>query len=228
MRLMIAFASAMLAVTSGLAAEKAAAPKPPPKVVLVGDSIRMSYAPIVKTELAGKAIIVSPAPNGGDSRNVLKHLDEWVIREKPDVVHFNCGIHDTKQSKSTGTFQVPPAQYQANLRKIVTRIRKETGAVVLFATSTPIVDDRAAKARTQEDYKLTQASIDQYNTLALQVMNDLKVPVDDLRAALPDAQATAKIMTPDGVHFIAEGQDRLGKQVAAFVTQHLPSDTPPR
>ena len=28
---------------------------------------------------------------------MLKNLDEWVIRQQPAVVHFNCGIHDTKE-----------------------------------------------------------------------------------------------------------------------------------
>ena len=106
-----------------------------PKVVLVGDSIRMSYAPLVEKELAGKAVIISAKANGGDSNNVLKNLDEWVTRQQPAVVHFNCGIHDTKKFKSTGRFQVPPDQYEANLRKIVDRIRSQTKATVLFATT---------------------------------------------------------------------------------------------
>src|SRR5690242_6649963 len=38
--------------------------KPLPKIVLVGDSIRMGYAPLVAKNLDGKAIVVSPAPNG--------------------------------------------------------------------------------------------------------------------------------------------------------------------
>ncbi|AGA27586.1 SGNH/GDSL hydrolase family protein [Singulisphaera acidiphila] len=224
MRLMTRLVPAMIAVTSvsALATE-------PAKVVLIGDSIRLGYAPTVEAELAGKVKIISPKPNGGDSQNVLKHLDEWVIREQPAVVHFNCGIHDTKKSKTTGTFQVSPKQYEANLREIIARIRKETGAVVLFATSTPILDDRAAQARTKADYELLQASIDQYNQIALKVMDELKVPVDDLRTALPDdSVATAKIMTTDGVHFSPEGRERLGKQVAAFISQHLPSGAPPR
>jgi predicted NodU family carbamoyl transferase len=46
--------------------------------------------------------------------------------------------------KSTSRFQVPPEQYEANLRKIVERIRQETGAVVLFATSTPMLGKAVA------------------------------------------------------------------------------------
>ena len=79
--------------------------------------------------------------------------------------HHNCQgdyrshtVHDTKKSKTTGTFQVPPEQYEANLRKIVERIRRETKATVLFATTTPIIDDRAAQGRTKAEYELLEAS----------------------------------------------------------------------
>src|SRR5690242_14324262 len=77
-----------------------------PKVVLIGDSIRLGYAPLVAKRLAGQAVVVSPAANGGDSANVLKHLDEWVLREKPDVIHLNCGLHDLKQAKRDRRYQV--------------------------------------------------------------------------------------------------------------------------
>ena len=43
------------------------APNPPlPKVVLIGDSIRLGYAPLVAKRLEGKAVVVSPPANGGD------------------------------------------------------------------------------------------------------------------------------------------------------------------
>jgi hypothetical protein len=94
--------------------------------------------------LAGQAVVVSPQANGGDSSRVLQNLDEWAIREQPAVVHFNCGIHDTKKSKTTGKFQVPPDEYAANLRSIVERLRKETKAIVIFGLTTPVDDARAA------------------------------------------------------------------------------------
>ena len=109
------------------------------KVVLVGDSIRLSYAPLVAKQLEGTAVVVSPQANGGDSGNVLKNLDRWVIREKPTLVHFNCGIHDTKKFKSTGKFQVSPNEYEANLRKIVERTRRDQHAKMI---ATRIVDNR--------------------------------------------------------------------------------------
>ena len=195
-----------------------------PKVVLVGDSIRLSYAEAVSKHLAGKAVVVSPKANGGDSSNVLKHLGAWVIREQPDVVHFNCGIHDTKKFTETGKFQVSPEQYEANLRSIVKRIRAETGAVVLFATTTPILNNRAASARRGRDYVLLGESVTQYNEIAVEVMRDLDVPINDLHTTLSKPQApqtTDTLIGNDGVHLTPEGRGLLAEQVTAFVTRHL-------
>src|SRR5262245_46150553 len=96
----------LLAVAPLAARQPPAANPLPPKVVLIGDSIRLGYAPLVAKKLEAKAVVVSPPPNGGDSANVLKNLGEWVLREKPDLVHFNCGLHDLKLAKATKVHQV--------------------------------------------------------------------------------------------------------------------------
>ena len=194
-----------------------------PKVVLIGDSIRMSYAPIVAKQLEGKAVIVEAKANGGDSSNVLAHLKEWAISEQPEIVHFNCGIHDTKKDKTNGTFQTPPEKYATNLKKIVETIRKETKAKVIFATTTPIVDERAAKQREKASYELLDASTVQYNEIALRVMKELDVPVDDVRAAAGTGDELGKRMSNDGVHFTDEGRKKLGMAVAEFIERQLPA-----
>jgi lysophospholipase L1-like esterase len=199
------------------------AQEPLPKVVLLGDSIRLGYAPMVAKLFAGKAIIVSPKANGGDSANTLKNLEAWAIREKPDIVHFNCGIHDVKKSKKTGEHQVPAQQYEANLRRIVERLRKETKATVLFATTTPILDERAAKSRAKAEYELLDASATEYNAIARKVMKELNVPVNDLRAVMPDAATRGKFISADGIHFTQEGREKLAAAVADAVSRHLPS-----
>ena len=116
-----------------------------PRMVLVGDSIRLGYAPGVAARLAGKAVVISPAENGGDSANVLTHLNEWVLRQKPDVVHLNCGLHDLKRAKKDGHHQIEMDRYADNLRRIVARIREGTDAALVFADTTPILDDRHAQ-----------------------------------------------------------------------------------
>ncbi|HEX5270472.1 MAG TPA: hypothetical protein VFW33_08305 [Gemmataceae bacterium] len=94
-----------------------------PTVVLVGDSIRLGYAPLVAKRLDGKARVVSVEANGGDSANVLKHLEEWAIRAKPAVIHFNCGLHDLKRFQKDRRYQVDLERYEANLRQIIARLR---------------------------------------------------------------------------------------------------------
>ena len=199
----------------------AAEPEKLPKVVLIGDSIRMGYASTVAKKLEGKAVIVQSKANGGDSKNVLAKIKELAVAEQPDIVHFNCGIHDTKKDKKAGTYQVPPKEYEANLRKIVETIRKETKATVIFATTTPIVDERAAKGRAEAAYELLDASTVEYNAIALKVMKELNVPVNDLRAVVGEAEERSKLITQDGVHYTAAGQAKLGEAVAEFVGKYL-------
>lgn len=193
-----------------------------PKVVLLGDSIRLSYTPYVEKALAGQAVVVSPKANGGDSSRVLQNLDEWAIREQPAVVHFNCGIHDTKRSKSTGQFQVSPDDYAANLRKIVERLRRETKAVIIFALTTPVDDARAAKGRQKVDYELLETSAAKYNEIALAVMRELDVPVNDLRTALGAPAEQQRLLGGDGIHFTAAGYEKLGSAVANEIRRQLP------
>ena len=57
-----------------------------PALVLIGDSIRNGYCEHVVRELADEVAVFAPAQNGGDSRNVLAHLDEWVLKQQPDLV----------------------------------------------------------------------------------------------------------------------------------------------
>lgn len=191
-----------------------------PKVALIGDSIRLSYAPTVIARLKGQTVIVSPKANGGDSANVLKNLERWVINERPDVVHFNCGIHDTKFYAAKKQFQVSPKQYEANLRAIVDRIRKATKAAVLFATTTPILDDRALASRKNRRYTLTAEAVERYNAIARRVMLELKVPVNDLHATINQGES-ASLIGADGVHLTGEARALLGRQVAGFVRKHI-------
>lgn len=193
-----------------------------PKVVLLGDSIRLSYLATVKEELEGKALVVSPQANGGDTERTLKNLEAWAINQRPAVIHFNCGIHDTKKFAATGNYQVQPEQYEANLRKIVALLKEKTDAKLIFATSTPILDDRAAEVRQGKDYALLNDSIEKYNLIAKSVMTELQVPVNDLNQVLKDAPVPLEaLIVADGVHMAPDAQKLLGKRVAEFVLQQM-------
>ena len=84
----------------------------------------MGYAPLVAERLAGKAIVISAKANGEDTANVLRNLDEWVIKVQPAAVHINAGLHDLKVKDKS--YQVPLAGYEKNLNTILERIRTGT------------------------------------------------------------------------------------------------------
>ncbi len=190
----------------------------PPRIVLVGDSIWLGYAPRLADRLAGKAVVIGSTENGGDSASVLAHLDEWVLRQKPDVVHLNCGLHDLKRSKKDGRHQVEINEYINNLRKIVSRIREGTDAAIVFADTTPILDDR--HARRGADFDRTEADVRKYNAAAIALMGELGVPVHDLHWVVEQGGAET-MLGPDGTHYTDAGSDRLAEAVADCVLRQV-------
>jgi lysophospholipase L1-like esterase len=203
-------------------------------VILLGDSIRGGYAPLVAKRLAGRAIVVNPDVGTGDSSSLLALLDRLVLKENPAIVHFNCGLHDIKVSKTKKVRQVELVRYEANLRTIVKRLRSETGARLVFANTTPILDDRHAKRGA--DFDRFEADVERYNAVAERVMKELDVPVDDLHWVVEE-NGTEKMLGGDGTHYGREGYERLAEAVADSVlrrweeskapTRYVPSKADP-
>ncbi|MEJ7637768.1 MAG: GDSL-type esterase/lipase family protein [Singulisphaera sp.] len=202
--------SGLCLAASPLAKEEAPAL---PVVVLIGDSIRMGYAPVVAEKLKGVAEVVGAKENGGDSRNVLKNLDAWAVAPKPAVIHFNAGLHDLKADTKTGTHQVELDAYRANLERIVKRLEAETSARLIFATTTPVIDERH---RAAKPFSREEADVEAYNRAAMAIMKkSAQVVVDDLHALAKGLGPGS--MTADGVHFTKEGSEALGEQVASAI-----------
>jgi len=78
-----------------------------PKVVLVADSIRSGIRARRGSLPVRKGRRGKHRCQRRRQRNVLRNLEEWVIREKPDIVHLNAGLHDLKVSRQTREYQVP-------------------------------------------------------------------------------------------------------------------------
>jgi lysophospholipase L1-like esterase len=202
--------------TSAATAAKPDTEKSLPTIVLIGDSIRMGYAPAVTEMLNDKAHVVAAKENGGDTTRVLANLDEWAIANKPTVVHFNCGLHDLKVSRKTNKPHVSIEDYEKNLREIVDRLQKATKARLIFATTTPIRDELHAKRGGGFDRH--EADVKRYNDVALEVMKEKGVEIDDLHAVVTEA-GVAKIQRTDGTHYTPDGSKTLAKAVVKSVTK---------
>lgn len=184
------------------------------RVILVGDSIRLDYQPWVAAGLADVATVTGPAENGGDSRNLLAHLDDWVIRQAPDIVHLNCGLHDIKRERGAGNCAVSLGEYADNVDEILARLQRETGAVLAWATTTPVIDARHAAHKT---FDRRLADVVAYNAVAVRVAAARGVVVNDLYGVVVGAGAEA-LLSYDGIHFTADGKRMLGSAVAGFLS----------
>ena len=114
-----------------------------PNVLLLGDSIRMSYQQAVTDLLQGKANVCGPLDNCQYSLFTLSSLDRWIATlGKPDIVHWNNGLHDCGHNPGRNPVQIPMDMYRDNLAFILERLRYLTPNVI-WATNTPVHSDRA-------------------------------------------------------------------------------------
>ncbi len=202
-----------------------------PRVLLIGDSISIGYTLPVRAALEGKANVHRPSTNCGPTTNGLNSLDAW-LGEKPwDVIHFNWGLHDLKYMGPQGANladpndpndpknhqQVPPEAYEANLRKLVARL-KQTKAKLIWRNTTPIPQGSAG--RVVDDAA-------KYNAIAAKIMKENNIPTQDLHAFVVPIQD--EIMLPANVHFTKEGYDKLAREVANAITAAIsnPYNNPP-
>jgi hypothetical protein len=207
-------------------AKNAAAEKPLPRVLILGDSISMGYTPHVQKLLDGKAVVVRPDENCGPTTRGLERLDDWLGDATWDAIHFNFGLHDLKYinaqgdrvSPDDGLIQVPVEQYQANLLEIVKRLR-ETQAKLIWCTTTPVPD--GALGRRQGDAK-------RYNAAAANVMRrslgEERIIHDLYSFALA---RQAELQRPADVHFTDEGSLALAQEVAAVIERTLSPEPVP-
>ncbi|RUL88697.1 SGNH/GDSL hydrolase family protein [Tautonia sociabilis] len=189
-----------------------------PRVLLLGDSISIGYTIDVREALDGVANVHRPAENCGPTTRGLERLDAWLGDGDWDVIHANFGLHDLKfvddQGKNTspesGHRQVPLDEYQENLARILSRL-KETGATVIFATTTPVPHGEPQRKAGDERA---------YNAAALRVADRLGVEVNDLHAFIaPKFESVA--IRPGNVHFSGEGSKLLGNRVAEVIEEAL-------
>lgn len=188
-----------------------------PRVLLLGDSISIGYTFAVRELLEKEANVQRAPTNCGPTSRGLEQLEAW-LGEKPwDVIHFNFGLHDLKYMNRKGQLvdveqgaqQIPPEQYAENLRKLVERL-KQTDAVLIFATTTPVPE--GAKGRIPGDEV-------RYNRIAKEIMQEEGILVNDLYTfAEPKLH---DIQLPANVHFTPEGSRVLAEAVAEHIRQGL-------
>jgi len=182
------------------------------KIVLVGDSIRMAYQPYVERKLAGRAQVWGPAENCRHSLVHRENLTAWAVESKPDVYHFNCGIHDLVRLDYAPRFTV--RGYVRNLKLIVRRLKAETRARLIWATTTPMLVPRDGVTPMQQSE--LDPDVVRYNEAALEVMHAQGIEVNDLYGAVI-AAGVRKCLSEDKCHMSPYGNEVLSEAVVRFV-----------
>lgn len=187
------------------------------KVLLLGDSIRMSYQQQVAAKLQGRAQVVGPAVNCQFALFTLSSIGNWIGQlGKPDIVHWNNGIHDAGYNPRRSPVQIPLEDYVANLSHIVNHIRNNLTDKLIFATSTPPHPD---KPFDEQSWLWKPGDIERYNDAAVALMNEQGVKVNDLYSVV--AADLDAMLCEDQLHLSEQGVEACADRVAAVVSEML-------
>jgi lysophospholipase L1-like esterase len=188
-----------------------------PKALLLGDSIRGQYQPLVAEALKESAEVVGPADNCQYALYTLTRLPTWLEElGTPQVVHWNNGIHDVGHNLRRRPIQMPLDVYLGNLTLILDMLQS-TDAQVIWASTTPVHPDLGLYG---EVWEWRNEEIDAYNAAASQLMTSRGIPIDDLHAVVaadPDA-----MLAEDQLHLSEGGQAECAEAVIAAIRPYLP------
>jgi len=187
-----------------------------PKILLLGDSIRMSYQPLVAKKLGDRADVVGPSDNCQYSLYTLSSLDRWVNQlGKPDIVHWNNGIRDVGHNPNRYPVQIPLDMYRANLEFILKRLKGWTPHV-LWATSTPVHPQRPFRP---DVWSWRNDEIERYNAAAAELMRSHGVPINDLHAIV--LAHVDEYLAADQLHLSDAGKEACAEAVVRAVSTFL-------
>lgn len=206
-------------------------------LLLIGDSIRMGYDTFVREKLSGRMNVYFPAENCRFAQYTLRTLSDWKAQlnlPEIDVVHWNNGLWDTLHLNACSAGAdgeaagetirpenvpqefvydkdplTPPEMYRYMLNRTLTRIHQLfPKAEVIFATSTPVIEEQASWA-----YR-SNAEIEQYNAIAREELIPRGVRINELGAFAAEHCADKH---SDWVHYLPEGCDLLATEIVQYL-----------
>jgi hypothetical protein len=188
-----------------------------PKVLIIGDSISIGYTPYVVEMLKGTAAVERIRGNAQHTGTGLKSIDRWLGDTEWDVIHFNWGLWDLcyrhpdskvqgRRDKVNGTVTTSLEQYEKNLDQLVVRL-KQTNAVLIWANTSFVPEKEAGRIQGDDE---------EYNVVAVRVMNKHDVRMNDLNSLTAEFPAEM-FKQPGDVHYTKDGYQRLAQQVTSEI-----------
>ena len=148
-------------------------------ILLIGDSIRRGYDKYTRMAFEGVANVYYTEENCRFAAYVLRHLIDWKTStgcpEDVDCVHWNAGLWDCLVLDD-GEKLTPVEVYGYYIERVCKTIKSYfPKAKVIFATSTPVVEERFVGC-----WKRYNKDIELYNKTAVEIAKKYGFEVNDL------------------------------------------------
>lgn len=183
-----------------------------PRVLVIGDSIASCFLDPVRKALDGKANIdawITPVTQA--DKTLPATLAAILAQQRYAVIHFNLGLHGWQAGR------IPEGQYEPLTHKLVQALKTNAPqAKLIWATITPVT----AKGEPGKLNAEIQPVIEAHNAMALKVMKDEGVEVNDLSSLMLQHLDLA---AGDMFHWTGPGRDLLAKQVTETLLRALPA-----
>ena len=152
-----------------------------PRVLLLCDFVTINSGYLVRQKLAGKANVDVSMTTGRQTQTEWPRYDASIRFGKFDVIHFSCGLHIIALPSKVNPQQQPhiePSEYEKGVRACVAFL-KTTQAKLIFSTMTTAPEE---------------AQVDTYNKIAIKVMKENGIFINDLNADI--GPALTKLQRP--------------------------------
>ena len=180
------------------------------KVVLLGDSIRMSYGPTVTKLLGEEFTVWEPDDNCRYAQYTFQNLWEkhWADNVIDcDIIHWNNGLWDVCDLYGDGCLS--PVEFYVQTMKRIAKHLLDCSKIVIFATTTPV---RVTNPNIKQEnvVKYIEAVVPELEKLGI-VINDLYTPVA--------ADIPRYISAADHIHLTDEGVTLCADLVAKAIRE---------
>lgn len=178
------------------------------KIILLGDSIRLSYQNRVRELLGDDYTVWGPDDNGRFASYTLRMLYDYrEVLKGSDLIHFNCGLWDMCDLFGDGPF-TPLEVYVEQMVRIA-KVLKTYAPVVVFAATTP-----PSPKMWGHDMERVRA----YNAAAMAALEPLGILFDDLFT--PVAEDIDRMISDDYLHASPYGVEILANRVADCIKKN--------
>ena len=177
------------------------------KLLLLGDSIMLGYAPFLKSALEGSLPVVYPKENCRNTAYLLTEINRIVsdVGSDATLVQLNCGHWDAAHFGGDVLPLTDVKEYERNLTLLLHRLyRLLPHARFILATTTPMHPEgvTGANPRTTEE-------IEEYNKRLRLVAKREGIATVDLFAEVSRYPVSFFAdychLTPEGYSYLAEG-----------------------